>query len=99
LIWQTIKNPTALKVWLYENQGVRRFDASNRFSLILVDLDNLEESWKLKRNKKLMINAINSHLDAKTTKAMRNLRLKFTWKEETYETYADALFVVVNQKN
>jgi len=35
----------------------------------------------------------------KGKQAMRNLRLKFTWKEEAYETYADALFVVVNQKN
>jgi hypothetical protein len=52
----------------------------------------------LKRNKKLLVNAINSHLDAKTSKAMRNLRLKFTWKDEAYETYADALFVVVNEK-
>jgi len=98
LIRQTIKNPTALKVWLYENQGLRRFDASNRFFLILADLENLEESWKLKRNKKLLVNAIHSHLDAITSKAVRNLRLEFTWKEETYETCADALFVVVNQK-
>jgi hypothetical protein len=98
LIRQTIKNPSALKVWLYENQGLRRFDASNRFFLILTDLENLEESWKLKRNKKLLVNAIHSHLDAITSKAVRNLRLEFTWKEETYETYADALFVVIDRK-
>jgi predicted nucleic acid-binding protein len=97
LIRQTIKNPTALKIWLYENQGVRRFDASNRFFLILVDLENLEECWKLKRNQKLLVDAIHSHLDAMTSRAMRNLRIEFTWKEVAYETYADALFVVVGQ--
>jgi len=37
LIQDTIRNPQPLKIWLYENQGVRRFDASNRFFLILVD--------------------------------------------------------------
>lgn len=98
LIRQTIKDPTALKVRLYENQGLRRFDASNRFSLILIDLGNLEESWKLKRNKKLLVNAIHSHLNMMSSKAIRNLRIKFEWKEETYETHADTLFVVVNGK-
>lgn len=98
LIRQTIKDPTALKVWLYENQGVRRFDAANRFFLVLADIDNLEESWKLKRNKKLLTNAIHAHLDTTNSKNMRNLRMKFTWQDAAYETYADALFVVVNGK-
>ncbi len=97
LIQQTIENPAALKTWLYENQGVRRFDAANRFFLILIDADNLEESWKLKRNKKLLVDAIHTHLDGMTSGAMKNLRLEFAWQNEIYETYADALFVVVHQ--
>lgn len=96
-IQQTIQDPTALKIWLYENQGVRRFDASNRFFLILVDMDNLEESWKLKRNKALLVKAIHSHLSAMDAKRMKNLRLEFDWQDKKYETYSDALLVVVDQ--
>ena len=40
--------------WLYENQGDRRFDASNRLFLVLVDQRNYFDSWKLKRAKPLM---------------------------------------------
>jgi hypothetical protein len=97
LIQQTIKNPAALKIWLYENQGVRRFDAANRFFLILIDVNNLEESWKLKRNKKLLVDAIHTHLNEMTPQSMKDLRLEFAWENETYETYADALFIVVQQ--
>ena len=97
LIQQTIENPTALKIWLYENQGVRRFDASNRFFLVLVDAENLEESWKLKRNKTLLVNAIHSHLSAMDAKRMKTLRLEFVWQDKNYETYSDALLVVVRR--
>ena len=97
LIQQTANDPTALKVWLYENQGLRRFDAANRFFLILVDIENLEESWKLKRNKTLLVNAIHSHLNAMDSKGINNLRLSFTWQDKKYTTYADALFVIVRQ--
>jgi hypothetical protein len=46
-----MQNPLELMKWLYEEQGLRRFDAANRFFIILIDSNNLEESWKLKRNK------------------------------------------------
>jgi hypothetical protein len=93
--FRTIENPAALKIWLYENQGTRRFDASNRFFLILVDIENLEESWKIKRNKKLLVDAINNHLNAMRPESMNGLRLRFAWQSKEYETYADVLFVIV----
>ena len=34
------KHPEELIRWLYENQGERRFDASNRLFLVLVNEDN-----------------------------------------------------------
>jgi len=97
LLQQTIDNPGALKIWLYENQGIRRFDTSNRFFLVLVNGNNFDESWKLKRNKDLLVGSIHSHLDKMRPDTMGNLRLEFQWQNETYETYADILFVVVNQ--
>jgi hypothetical protein len=96
LIQQTIKDPIPLKIWLYENQGVRRFDAVNRFFVILVDAEHLEESWKLKRNKPLLVNAIHTHLSTMDPVTMRNLRLEFAWGSETYEAYSDILFIIVN---
>lgn len=97
LLQQTIENPQALKIWLYENQGIRRFDASNRFFLVLVDADDFDESWKLKRNKDLLVNSIHSHLGEMSPDTMENLRLEFQWENENFETYADILFVVVNK--
>lgn len=97
LLRQTIANPNALKIWLYENQGVRRFDAANRFFLVLVDASNFDDSWKLKRNKDLLVSFIHSHLDKMNPDTMENLRLKFIWQNRVYETYADIVFVVVNQ--
>ncbi len=94
LITETMNNPADLKVWLYENQGIRRFDAANRFFLVLVDTNNLEDSWKLKRNKQLLTDAINSHLNAMNRDRIEELRLEFEWENETYATYADVLFVV-----
>ncbi len=93
----TIQDPTRLKIWLYENQGVRRFDAASRFYLILVDIDNLEESWRLKRNKKLLADTINSHLDQVSREHIEKLGINFDWQGRLYETYADILFVVVRR--
>jgi len=61
----------------------------------LVDADNLEESWKLKRNKALLADSIGKHLDTMHPEAMKNLHLEFHWRGEVYETFADALFIVV----
>jgi hypothetical protein len=57
------QDPAALLKWLYENQGVRRFDASNRLFLVLVDRSNFFESWKLKRARPLLVKQIASYLD------------------------------------
>jgi hypothetical protein len=40
-----------------------RFDASNRLFIILIDINNFEESWKLKRNTKLLTSKIVEYLD------------------------------------
>lgn len=94
-VQRTIQDPTPLKIWLYENQGVRRFDAANRFFLILVNKDNLEESWKLKRNKPVLVDQINAYLDRIEPEEIDELKLKFHWQNEVYETYADILFITV----
>ena len=95
IITETLNDPNELLVWLYENQGDRRFDAANRFFLVLIDLDNLDESWKLKRNKNLLSPAINAHLDNFDGVFIEDLKLRFNWRGDVFETYADILPVVV----
>ena len=41
-----ISHPNDLIVWLYENQGEMRFDAANRFYVVLIDKEKPFESWK-----------------------------------------------------
>lgn len=78
--------------WLYENQGVRRFDASNRLFLVLVDKSNFFESWKLKRAKPLLISQIHKHLDSVNGKLGDDI--EFDWDGEKYKTVSEIVYVV-----
>lgn len=93
IITETIKNPSGLIRWFYEQQGIRRFDAANRFFLVLIDLENLEDSWKLKRNKKLLQKHITNFLDNSKNVNFEKLKLTFNWEGKDYTTYAAILFV------
>jgi hypothetical protein len=77
--------------WLYENQGDRRFDASNRLFLVLVDQRNYFDSWKLKRAKPLMEEKIRSYLDDCGNNPGR--RIEFDWEGNRYSTLSDAIIV------
>ncbi len=85
---------TELIKWLYENQGVRRFDASNRLFLILIDQRNFFESWKLKRAKSLLVEKIHSHLDTMINTTGYNV--DFSWENDTYTVTSDIIFVSHN---
>lgn len=95
LIQKSLENPVELMIWLYENQGVRRFDSANRFFLILINGNNLEESWKLKRNKDLLTSKIHSHLDNMNNLTISNLKLDFLWNGNNFTTYADLLPIII----
>ncbi len=94
IIQETISNPLTLTKWFYENQGVRRFDAANRFFVVLIDVHNLEDSWKLKRNKKLLKEKIDDYLDNNRSLNFENLKLYFSWDDRIYTTYATTLFII-----
>ena len=91
LISEAKSNPETLIQWLYENQGVRRFDASNRLFLILVDYSNFFLSWKLKRAKPLLDSAISSYLD--NTPSLPGRILNFTWEGTNYTVVSDAIII------
>ena len=93
LVMNSQSEPTRLIRWLYENQGVRRFDASNRLFLVLVDQTNFFDSWKLKRAKPLLEQQIHSYLDNVGDTPGRSV--EFTWEDGTkYSVLSDIVFVV-----
>lgn len=94
IISEAEENPTELKRWFYENQGEARFDASNRFFLVLTDETDMSNSWKLKRNIVFLRENINNHLNDLAID-MSSLDIEFYWSENqrTYNCKSDILFL------
>jgi len=94
IIQEAEKNPTELKKWFYENQGEARFDASNRFFLVLTDERDMSNSWKLKRNLVFLRDNINKHL-TNLSVDMQSLETEFYWHKDqkTYNCKSDILFL------
>lgn len=83
-------DPKKLSLWLYENQGERRFDSSNRLFIILCDTENFFESWKLKRAKSLISDQFNSYINKKKK---IGFELDFKWENQMYSVIADVVFI------
>ena len=86
------KCPEKLIKWLYENQGERRFDAANRFYLVLIDKSNPYDSWKLKRDVELL----NKNVNNKIKTFNKNDIIKTTFKDKNgieYHCLSTMLFV------
>ena len=92
LLDDCVANPKSLIQWLYENQGTRRFDASNRLFLVLVDKSDFFNSWKLKRARSLIAEHVTNYLTRVNQDT--GFQLDFLWEGETYSTEADVIFVV-----
>ena len=92
IIEEAMKNKKELIKWLYEEQGERRFDSANRLFLVLIEKNNLEESWKLKRNLDFLKESIGTYLDK--FKITDDLKIHFDWKDKKYTSISDALFIV-----
>lgn len=60
-----LNNPQRLAKWLYENQGPVRFDNSNRMFLVLINVENLDESWRLKSAFDLVETRISEFLESR----------------------------------
>ena len=72
-----LNNPTGLARWLYENQGAQRFGADNRFYVVVVDREDVEQSWRLKRNFPLLADRIDHFLATATVSDADELRFVF----------------------
>lgn len=97
LIQDAQGDPTGLIRWLYENQGLRRFDAANRLFLVLVDPADFFGSWKLKRAKPLLDFGITSYLDH--VPPSPGHAVEFTWDGARHSVTSDVLVVTKPQSN
>ncbi len=63
---EAIANPTELARWLYENQGQQRFGDNARLYVVLIDREDVSQSWRLKRETDIVYPQIDAFLDTAT---------------------------------
>lgn len=86
-----VENPKELAIWMYENQGAQRFGADNRLFVVLLDKDNPERSWELKRDFALVFQKIDNFFDKETVS--KNDEIVFTFGKRTYTAVTKALII------
>ncbi len=86
-------NPNELIIWLYENQGEMRFDAANRFYIVLIDRENSFDGWKLKRNQNLLRNKIDERIKAFDRNNLNEISFYWNKDAKTYKCYAELLYI------
>ena len=89
---EAMNNPSELMKWLYEKQGTMRFGAENRLFLILVDSDDMDNSWKLKRSFQLIEPKVNSYLDNLNDNTLQEIH--FVYNKQKFTAKADTIFVI-----
>lgn len=94
IIMKYKENPNKLIKWLYENQGEMRFDAANRFYLVLVDSDNINDSWKLKRNVNVLRREINNKINSFSTDKLNKVDFHWFKDGKDYNCISDLLFII-----
>ncbi len=86
-----IENPNKLAIWMYENQGAQRFGADNRLFVVLLDKDNPERSWELKRDFTLVFQKIDNFFDRETVS--KKDEIVFTFGRKTYTAVTKVLII------
>lgn len=93
LVTEAQNNPRDLAKWLYENQGDMRFGAENRVFVILIDCDEPQGSWKLKRNVELIEPSVKRWVRDFDRSGLNSLRTEFSFRGKSYRTFSDVIFV------
>ena len=94
IIQEAIADKHTLIKWLYENQGEMRFGAENRIFIVLIDLDDFTQAWKLKRNFTLIKPKILEYLDNFRHEIFLKNIVEFEFNQKRYKALADIIFVV-----
>ena len=87
-----IENPKDIMIWLYEHQGAQRFGADNRLFVILYDTKNPDESWKIKRDVKLIRSRIDEFFTSEIVS--EDDEIIFTFGKKTYTVLSKLLFIL-----
>lgn len=88
---EAIENPIKLAIWMYENQGAQRFGADNRLFVVLLDKNNPERSWELKRDFDFIFKKIDDFLDRE--EVSEKDEIVFTFKRKTYTAVTKILII------
>lgn len=96
VVEETIRAPRQLIKWLYENQGEMRFSSENRLFLVLIDLGDFSNSWKLKRNLDALKPTIDKALDKFSMRSLATMDVSFRYpgKADVFSALSDIIFVV-----
>lgn len=86
-----IRDPSNLAVWMYENQGPQRLGSDNRLFVVLLDKDNPERSWELKRDFELVFQKIDKFFDNETVS--KKDEIVFTFRRKTYTAVTKVLII------
>lgn len=86
-----VRNPSDLAVWMYENQGAQRFGADNRLFVVLLDKNNPEGSWELKRDFSLVFRKIDDFFNRETVS--KKDEIVFTFGRRTYTAVTKVLII------
>lgn len=92
VIHEAQKNEIELMTWLYTHQGEMRFGAENRLFVILIDVNDISQSWKMKRAFSLIEPKIENYLDNFTDTSLK--KIDFEFKGNSYSSLADVIFIV-----
>lgn len=90
-ISEAVKNPLNLAVWMYEHQGAERFGADNRIFIILLDKDNPDKSWELKRDFNLIFSKIDAFFNSEKVSAKDEIA--FCYKRKSYTAMTKVLLI------
>lgn len=76
---------------MYENQGAQRFGADNRFFVVLLDKENPQRSWELKRDFALVFQKIDNFFGKETVS--KDDEIVFTFGKKTYTAVTKVLII------
>jgi len=88
---KAIEKPLDLAVWMYENQGIQKFGADNRLFVVLLDRDNPERSWELKRNFDLVFQRIDEFFDKESVSEQDEIL--FSFRKRVYTAITKILII------
>lgn len=97
LLCECAKNPQELITNLYAQQGEMRFDSSNRLFVVLANTNDFDESWKLKRNPRLLEKSIHAYLDSFSRKKARRITFTHKAKHGKFTALSDAIFIIAGE--